>query len=507
MRLVRLYLDDYRILQRFTLTLERSPSAFSAGNIALLAGVNGTGKSTCLSAIARIFIHLERSSSVPFLFELEYLLTHANAESLVKLSNIDWDEEDHANRGLLKVFENGAPTSWTSSLLPDAVLAFTSGSEEAWTGLDRTSLLDLDQSPGNAVDPLVLPSLERPGHAPATPKEAFYSSTKGSRFTLVQNADLSLVTLCAFIERLANPSNPRVSSIDDILQYASVGELYGFSLRFRTSQGLLNPAEHEVIRRLRGHATRAIRLGADRLLVFVVSAEPEPQFAKLLQSFSGAYELFRTLSSMRGSGFLSRVLVDIQLMLKRLPVGVTPTASSDSLNTHLFDWLSDGERSFVGRMCLPILTSSRDTLLLLDEPEVHFNDVWKRQMVGLFESMLAGQKAHLLITTHSSITLSDLPREQIRIFQRRQLAAVAVAPSLATFGGDPGEIMVNIFGEESAVGSSAVQRIRAALENRPVQNRQNQIADLELLAGEVATGYWKYRILEKLKELRTQSAS
>ncbi len=36
--------------------------------------------------------------------------------------------------------------------------------------------------------------------------------------------------------------------------------------------------------------------------------------------------------------------------------------------------LSDGERSFLGRMCLFCMLRGQEALVLLDEPEVHFND-------------------------------------------------------------------------------------------------------------------------------------
>ena len=80
---------------------------------------------------------------------------------------------------------------------------------------------------------------------------------------------------------------------------------------------------------------------------------------------------------------------------------------------HLFNWLSDGEQSFLGRMCLFNILRQEDTLILLDEPEVHFNDYWKRQIVNMLDGVLQGRNSHVLISTHSSITLTDVPREDI----------------------------------------------------------------------------------------------
>src|SRR5207247_651741 len=65
----------------------------------------------------------------------------------------------------------------------------------------------------------------------------------------------------------------------------------------------------------------------------------------------------------------------------------------------LLNWLSDGEQSFLGRMCLFSLLGKTESLILLDEPEVHFNDYWKRQIVALIDKVLRGRTSHALITT------------------------------------------------------------------------------------------------------------
>ncbi len=51
-----------------------------------------------------------------------------------------------------------------------------------------------------------------------------------------------------------------------------------------------------------------------------------------------------------------------------------------------YDQLSDGEQMLLGRMGLIFLLRGQDgSLLLLDEPETHFNDVWKREVVDMLD--------------------------------------------------------------------------------------------------------------------------
>jgi predicted ATPase len=267
---------------------------------------------------------------------------------------------------------------------------------------------------------------------------------------------------------------------------------------------LVTSSELDAISRLSKHAVRTVKVGADRVLVFVCPEEPS-QFARLLlDEFSGSYNLLRRMMRMRGADPFSRTLVNVDLVISRSDFGVGNNQTRPPL--HLLSWLSDGEQSFVGRMCLPVLTRGKEGLILFDEPEVHFNDIWKRQMVRLLESLVSIQNTQMIVTTHSSITLTDLAKQDIRILLRTGADTSTTAlPAMATLGTDPGDIMLGVFSAEFATGSHAVDKLRTSLADRAPEERERHIVDLETLLPEVAPGYWKYRILEKLKELRSSA--
>ena len=80
----------------------------------------------------------------------------------------------------------------------------------------------------------------------------------------------------------------------------------------------------------------------------------------------------------------------------------------------LYDWLSDGERMFLGRIALFYLLKGQDNaLLILDEPETHFNDIWKRRLVDILDGALGDLASDVIISTHSSIALTDVFAEEI----------------------------------------------------------------------------------------------
>jgi predicted ATP-binding protein involved in virulence len=136
---------------------------------------------------------------------------------------------------------------------------------------------------------------------------------------------------------------------------------------------------------------------------------------------------------------------------------------------------------------------------LLDEPEVHFNDYWKRQIVYLLDAALTGRHSHVLITTHSSITLTDVPREDIVVLNRGpNFTSLASRPGMQTFAADPSDIMVHVFGAPVAAGAQSVARIEQALKETPDQDPEERRKELQKLVEIVGPGYWSYRIRREL---------
>jgi hypothetical protein len=68
------------------------------------------------------------------------------------------------------------------------------------------------------------------------------------------------------------------------------------------------------------------------------------------------------------------VLQEVNVFLERPVPPRRAGAKRERPLVHLLTWLSDGEQSFLGRMCLFSLLGATEALILLDEPEVHFND-------------------------------------------------------------------------------------------------------------------------------------
>jgi len=167
----------------------------------------------------------------------------------------------------------------------------------------------------------------------------------------------------------------------------------------------------------------------------------------------------------------------------------------------LFDELSDGEQVFLERMALfHLLEKERDALLLLDEPEVHFNDKWKREIVDIIYSVIKDRANDVLIATHSSIALTDVFNYEIILFEKQNGKAVTKSMRSTTFGADPSEVMVRYFGVPDSMGKRAMEWLDAQLERKW---EPSDIPELEQLLERIGPGFHRSElrgILRRLKE-------
>jgi energy-coupling factor transporter ATP-binding protein EcfA2 len=177
---------------------------------------------------------------------------------------------------------------------------------------------------------------------------------------------------------------------------------------------------------------------------------------------SSTFDLFTRLLELNRSGLFDDVL--LRLRRHAIPVAVTDAAQRD-VGVMRYEELSDGEQMFMGRMALFHLLSGRqDSLLLLDEPETHFNDLWKRDVVSVVDDALANTSADVLIATHASLMLTDALKEELVVLERTSPEGDA-GPSESgvrildaqthTFGATGDHPLRDVFGAPDTVGKRA----------------------------------------------------
>ena len=157
--------------------------------------------------------------------------------------------------------------------------------------------------------------------------------------------------------------------------------------------------------------------------------------------------------------------------------------------------MSDGEQMVLRRWALfYLLAGEPDALLLLDEPETHFNDSWKREIVSIIEQAMGEDNSTVLVASHSSIVLSDVfDEEVIHITKDADGRSTAKQLNTRTFGTEPGALVMKVFKAEDSIGSRAKRRIEVFL-RQVSENKaptQDDISKLETVIDRLGTGFYR----------------
>lgn len=97
------------------------------------------------------------------------------------------------------------------------------------------------------------------------------------------------------------------------------------------------------------------------------------------------------------------------------------------------DELSGGEKSIIHRILPFFLADTRDTLILIDEPEDSLHPRWQRQIVDLYRLIAERGNNQFIIATHSPHIVASLEHSCLRIFSRDEAGNVQVKTSSNTF--------------------------------------------------------------------------
>ena len=516
MRLLHIYLKNYRVLNDFRLIFNERDTRETEYTLDLLVGVNGTGKSTLLRAIAEIFQRLAIGSHFNFGFEISYM---RNATTKVFISN-----RQDLSRFRLKINEEEEKLLVEGEqipqiYLPELIITFTTGSEKEWELIDvginqpgsaEEKIINEVSSPKKPLDEEVIRAMyltELPG-LPANVSEKEENNKKfvvlANNYLFIKTRYLALVTLCGLLTDTINlgGSNFR-SRLREALDEAKIAGLQGFSLKFRILNGVTDEDDISFIKKLAEYATHSIRQGTDYLVVYDLTQEDHIERVRnFLNSSDTNLNLFRKLVSLYDPHDDEPTLREVNLFLQRTLEKIDDT-QDDNAPLHLLEWLSDGEQSFLGRLCLFSLLDDTEALILLDEPEVHFNDVWKREIVRMLDEMLRDQDSHVLLTTHSSITLTDVSKENILVLQRGDTyTQEALTPTMETLAADPSDIITGVFGASQATGAQGLERIKngifRALKRSSIDEQERL---LRRLSHEIAPGYWSFLVLHQIDEV------
>lgn len=581
MRLRYLHLQNYPPISDVKVCFASGSPLARECAIRFVVGINGSGKSNLLRAVAEVFLALADLRVPAFPVSLVYelgvrdtpshrtLLLHcpgnrkqASLWIRERFSFDDQSVQDDLDTFIEHLNKKGVPSdpafsaliepgSWPlrdssppQIALPSAVLAYTTGEMRPWHSVwNRNQHADgvLESSDDTLID-------ERPAGWTAAQESALQAvqlasedevgpvksiGGKGSdqlgRPILLDATLLKCALLAVGLPHSLSESNDRTSPLRDLLKRGGWHHLVSVAFRSR-----LQPSQWD--QKLCETAHDWWQCASD------VIAEPHPleqrrtvffdlngpfnnqglsllstsrnelqgctkQGEALLSLLGGAsdvkaFDLFARLLELKQAGLFD----DILLRLRRGPVPTLEDENeADDVGVLRYEELSDGEQMVLGRMALfHLLQGQQDALLLLDEPETHFNDKWKREIVDIIDDAIGHTSNDVLISTHSAIVLSDVFNNEIVMVQKTASGSNLVPVNEPTFATDPSALMMTVFGADDSIGKRAQEYIENMLEQ--ATGTQEEIAELERLIARMGSGFYRSELRTLLNTWRGSNA-
>lgn len=155
--------------------------------------------------------------------------------------------------------------------------------------------------------------------------------------------------------------------------------------------------------------------------------------------------------------------------------------STKSEKPILLKSLSDGEHQFLHTMGICLMLKDRSSLLLLDEPETHFNPDWRSKFIFTLKECLSVAKTNnlmqeILITSHSPFIISDCKKEKVKWFHKEKGVTQIIPLDFETFGASVEYIHKRLF-KNNLIPKGAFSKLENLINNGSLEELRRGIEE------------------------------
>jgi ABC-type Mn2+/Zn2+ transport system ATPase subunit len=111
--------------------------------------------------------------------------------------------------------------------------------------------------------------------------------------------------------------------------------------------------------------------------------------------------------------------------------------------------LSSGQRLFSYIVINILGAIRRNSLILIDEPELFLHPTLEIAFISMLKEILTSYRSKALLATHSLVTVRELPRDCVHVYDKTEHGLFINHPPFETFGGDIQRISSYAFGDKS----------------------------------------------------------
>lgn len=460
-----------------------------------LAGLNGSGKSNILEALSLIFFYLEctfvkylpndfetvfNKNPLSFSFELEYLHFQSKNNSnhiFIKFNNNQLEFYriiDNEKRPVSTTpkregeFKEDAPAK---RFLPELVVGYSSGENEILSiPFLKTRLMHYDYYKQTLLE-----------------GAEYYNKSLTSLIYIDYNMSQA-VLLANFLMQNSDEDDPEKDVLKPIKDVLKIDKLHSFRLYIKDfiikDEEIVNPkikerklfseisGKNSIIDKLKKCSTSSFQLDKNTLILdYYVNKVTIKAFKYHFHTPFELFQAFQTLNELNAYFMRLQDKKEIYMKDSMYILEKMPKAKSEELAFYFNNFfikkknvekpllvksLSDGEHQFLHSMGICLMLKDKSALLLLDEPETHFNPDWRSRFISMLNDCLEKGESEnwardILITSHSPFIISDCFPDKVVVFEKGKQPINAKDMKFNTFGTSVNIVIEEIFKKEESI--------------------------------------------------------
>ena len=506
------------------------------------AGLNGSGKSNVLEALANIFYHIESCANVnqpqvfvdnfneqdcnPDAFLLQYyILKEKGAKSIIENFTLVTIQKKNGKRPEMhhqpypfngekvKVSvvaqKNGKIQAEAKKYLPDLVIGYSSGENEILSiPFLKTRLVHFDE------------------YLEALNENLKYNEPESSLIYI--DYEMSQAVL------LSNYIFQEDSVLEPLEAELGIKSIKRFRMNLNKHlEGNNNIIDRysETLTKFKKCCTSYYENDKNLTLDFWVNPETKKAFDTNFKD--GIFELFRAFQILYTLNYRtvpSTIKSDVYQSKGYYTDGKVPRPAPEETVFHFLDYyiekenivtkevsnllmknLSDGEQQFLHTLGICLMLKNKSAILLLDEPETHFNPDWRSKFIRTLQKSLEASKTKnimkdVLITSHSPFIISDCFPDKVIVFKKGEDPKNAQKMKFRTYGTSTDLIMENLFKKNYTIGDKSREEIEDIL--KQIENKETlspkEVLKYKSRVSHLGDSMEKILLFAKLNELEIE---
>lgn len=514
------------------------------------AGLNGSGKSNVLEALSNIFYHLEcivndypvfaydSKNSNPNEFELEYFIPRIDSTSIEEIDHILIIKKENATPEMS--VNNGdfqeVSKSFGKSFLPDLVVAYSSGENETISlPYIKMKLFEYDEylkdlrnnvKYERAKSSLLYVDYEMSQAALLTILLFFdYGEGKEKGVLDILRDEIKIAGMQQFSINLSNNWQEIIEDVKE-RNLIEVKTIYEKEDKKNYLGKILDNLEDYIVKFL-DCSTCSFTKGNFSIYSFLIDDRTKTlfreKFANNPYEFFNFFQILHSLNERveeneykdevyNSTGFYTdykRPTYSHFFYFTHYYIKKIDDVKGNKIENLLLRQLSDGEQQFLHTLAICLMLQDKRALLLLDEPETHFNPEWRSKFIDILRRTLEARNENFLfkdiiITSHSPFIISDCFPDKVIVFEKNKNPESADFKNFRTFGTSVDIIMENIFNRNNTIGDFSAKIIYEIEEE--IKNKKNlteeQVNNYKKRTVNLGDSMEKILLFTKLNELK-----